>query len=239
VWIHYSPLTIHYSLFTTHYFSLFLANLRTLFAVIRRAKKEERKPMKQIKALGILMLFALMLAGCGTSAYIEKDPAANLGSYHSYAWVDTRESQNDTVKTKLSDLTERNIMAAVNSELQKQGWVENSTRPDVLIAYDVLVERSVREQNNPVYSQSYTRYYYNPYTRRYMPVYYPSQFLGYDRTEQAVREGTISVRMIDAKTDKTVWQGWTTDEVDSRNLTSKEVQSAVRSIFRKFDVAAR
>jgi hypothetical protein len=43
--------------------------------------------------------------------------------------------------------------------------------------------------------------------------------------------------MIDAKTDKTVWQGWTTDEVNSRNLTSKEIQYAVKSIFRKFDVA--
>ncbi|MFI5134100.1 MAG: hypothetical protein ACHQEB_07185 [Chitinophagales bacterium] len=32
-------------------------------------------------------------------------------------------------------------------------------------------------------------------------------------------------------------QGWTTDEVNSKNLTSKEIQNAVRSIFRKFDIA--
>jgi hypothetical protein len=43
--------------------------------------------------------------------------------------------------------------------------------------------------------------------------------------------------LIDTKTDKTIWQGWTTDEVNSRNLTSKEIQNGVKSIFRKFDIA--
>jgi hypothetical protein len=43
--------------------------------------------------------------------------------------------------------------------------------------------------------------------------------------------------MIDAKTEKTVWQGWTTEEVNSRNLSTKEIQNSVKAIFRKFDVA--
>jgi len=43
--------------------------------------------------------------------------------------------------------------------------------------------------------------------------------------------------MTDVQSDKVVWQGWTTDEVNSRNLTSKEINNAVKSIFRKFDVA--
>jgi hypothetical protein len=45
--------------------------------------------------------------------------------------------------------------------------------------------------------------------------------------------------MVDAKTSKTVWQGWTTDEVNSRNLTSKEIESSVKNIFRKFDIASK
>ena len=32
-----------------------------------------------------------------------------------------------------------------------------------------------------------------------------------------VREGTVTITMVDAKTNKTVWQGWTTDEVNSKN----------------------
>jgi hypothetical protein len=45
--------------------------------------------------------------------------------------------------------------------------------------------------------------------------------------------------MIDAKTDKMIWMGWTTEEVNSKNLTKKEIQKAVAGIFKKFDVAKR
>jgi hypothetical protein len=55
--------------------------------------------------------------------------------------------------------------------------------------------------------------------------------------ERPIKEGTVTISMIDTKTDKTVWQGWTTDEVNSKNMTTKEIQNSVKSIFKKFDVA--
>ena len=100
-----------------------------------------------------------------------------------------------------------------------------------------MVERNVKQETEPVYTRPYTRVYYNPYTRRYGTIYYPPQFLGYDSYETPVREGTLTVTMIDAKTDKTVWQGWTTTEIQSGRMMSKEVDAGVRSIFRKFDMA--
>lgn len=192
--------------------------------------------MRFIKRLNVAIFSGLLLAGCASVAHVEKDETVNLNNYHSYAWVDTKEKKGDSAKTNMSDLAERSIKQAVNAELAKAGWRE-SKKPDVLLTYDVLVERGLREQNNPVYSEPYTRYYYNPYSRRWMSVYYPSQFLGYDRNQEQVREGTITISLIEAKTDKTIWQGWTTDQVNSRNLTSKEIQNSVKSIFRKFDLA--
>jgi hypothetical protein len=112
-----------------------------------------------------------------------------------------------------------------------------NSRPDVLLSYDVLVERGIQERNDPVYSRPYTRVVYNRYTRRYSTIYYPSQFIGYERDQRMVREGTVTITMIDTKTDKAVWQGWTTDHVSGRNLTKKEIESSVKSIFKKFDVA--
>ena len=191
--------------------------------------------MKIMKLLSVAALSGLLLAGCASVAHVEKDKTVNFNNYHSYAWVETKESKNDST-VKVSDLTERIIKEAVNNEMAKTGWRE-SKKPDVLLTYDILVERGIKEQNNPVYSRPYTRYYYNPYSRRYVAVYYPSQFMGYDNDQEQVKEGTITIRLIDAKTDKTIWQGWTTDEVNSHNLTSKEIQNGVKSIFRKFDVA--
>lgn len=182
-----------------------------------------------------LVAFVVLLASCGTTAHIEKDDNTDFSRYRSFAWVDKDGEGKD--ENRNNDLTEQRIRDAVNKELEKSGWKESKNRPDVLLSYDVLVERGVKESNNPVYSRPFSRLIYNPYTRRYSTLYYPSQFMGYERDQRAVREGTVTISMIDSKTDKTVWQGWTTDEVNSRNLTNKEIQNSVKSIFRKFDIA--
>jgi hypothetical protein len=62
--------------------------------------------------------------------------------------------------------------------------------------------------------------------------------MGYDRNSYETKEGTITIKMVDAKRDKVIWQGWTTEEVD-RNITSNDIQSGVKTIFRKFDLAKK
>jgi hypothetical protein len=190
--------------------------------------------MKHLKFFSIATIAALFLTSCASVAHVERDETVNFSKYKTFAWVDTKEKKD---QQKGSDLLEKNVIKAVNTELQKEGWQESKSKPDVLLSYDVLVEKAVKEDRNPVYSRSYTRSFYNPYTGRWATIWYPSQFLGYDERAYEVREGTVTISMIDAKTDKTIWQGWATDEVNSRNLTSKEIQSSVKSIFRKFDVA--
>ena len=193
--------------------------------------------MKSLRILGVAALAGLMLAGCASVAHVERDQTVNFNSYRTYAWVDTKASDDDSVDTKLSDLSERKLREAVNAEMMKTGWKEVKNKPDVLLNYDVSVDRSVREESSPVYSRPGTRYVFNPYTRRYVGIYYPSRLLGYENDQRSVKEGTITISMIDTRSDKTVWQGWTTGEVNSSNLTAREIQNAVKSIFRKFDVA--
>jgi len=192
--------------------------------------------MKNIKMFGTMAIAGLLLAGCAGVAHVERDETVNLSNYKSFAWVETKDSSNGE-KTKTITLTEQTVRKAVNEELNSEGWKEVRNRPEVLISYDVLVENAVKESTDPVYSRPQNRYYYNPYSRRWSSIYYPSQFLGYDRNQYQTREGTVTITMMDAKTDKVIWQGWTTAEVNNKNLTSKEIQNSVRSIFRKFDVA--
>ena len=179
----------------------------------------------------------VLLAGCASAAHIEKDDNADFKTYKTFAWID-KDKQVEGEQNRNKDITELKVREAVNKELEKSaGWHETKNRPDVLLNYDVLVERNVKESNNPVYSRPYSRLVYNPYTRRYATIYYPSEFMGYERDQRPVKEGTITISMIDTRSDRTVWQGWTTDEIDGRHMTSKEIQSSVRSIFKKFDIA--
>jgi hypothetical protein len=190
--------------------------------------------MKILKAALGLLIPASLVISCATPAYVEKDETADFSQYKSFAWID---NSNKEEKNRHQDLMKKNVQEAVTAKLQKEGWKEEKNKPDVLISYDLLVEKATREQSNPVYSTPFRRVYYNPYLRRYGTIYYPSTFMGYDDRTTEVREGTLTITMVDARTDKTIWQGWTTDEVNSRNVSKKEIQSSVNSIFRKFEVA--
>jgi len=190
---------------------------------------------KWIGALSIVFL----LASCTSTAHVEKDENTDFRNYKTFAWLDKK---NDVEKDqhKTNDLIEQKIKQAVNQELEKNaGWLESKNHPDILLSYDVLVERGIKENSNPVYTRPFSRLIYNPYTRRYATIYYPSQFIGYDRDQRNVKEGTVTVTMIDSNTDKMVWQGWATDEINNRNITSREIQNSVKAIFRKFDIAKK
>lgn len=190
-----------------------------------------------LKQWGAYLALVFLVASCSPAAHIEKDDTTDFSRYKTFAWID-KDGNGKSDRNKTNDLAERKIREAVNSELQKTaGWRETSKNPDVLLSYDVLVERSVKTQSDAVYSQPFSRVFYNPYSRRYVNVFYPSRFMGYDTYDVPSREGTVTISMIDADSDKTVWQGWTTNEVDSRNLSTKEIQNSVKAIFRKFDVA--
>src|SRR5215212_8559923 len=104
-----------------------------LFDVCRVYKnKKGVGTMRFMKFLSVVALSGLLLAGCASVAHVEKDDNVNFSSYHSYAWVNSKQDLNDSGKTKVSDLTERRIREAVNAELAKSGWKEAKHRPDVL-----------------------------------------------------------------------------------------------------------
>ncbi len=192
--------------------------------------------MRMLKTIPVLMLPIILAVSCATPAYVEKDETADFSRYKNYAWIDNNKKDD---KNRHTEFMKKHVHDAANAQLVKEGWREDRSKPDVLISYDLLVEKTTREQSNPVYSRPYQRIYYNPFYRRYGTIYYPSTFMGYDNNTETVREGTLTITMVDAKTDKTIWQGWTTDDVNSRNVTQKEIQSSVNSIFRKFDVVKK
>lgn len=176
----------------------------------------------------------LFITGCAGTAHIEKDKTVDFSKYKTYAWVEKPESK-EIRKALRNGLTETNVRNSVNAQLQKIGWKEVSVNPDIMVNYELLVERSEKEQKDAVYSPSYTRSYFNRYTGRVNTYYYPGQFVGYDTYSTTVKEGTVTITMIDNKTDKAVWQGWTTTEIESRRMSGKEIDQSVKTIFRKFD----
>ena len=194
--------------------------------------------MKNIFLAAALICAVMTISSCSSPAYVEKDTNTNLSAYKTYMWVDVKGSENDASNraTAFADVSVHN---AVNEELQQRwGWNEVTDNPDVLVSYDVLVERNVETQSDPVYSQPYSRLYYNRFTRRWSSIYYPSQFLGYQQYQVPVREATVTITMMDADSDKTIWQGWTTERLGGAGITDLNVKKSVRNIFKESGNAA-
>jgi len=190
--------------------------------------------MKTWKYLQVIIVAGFLLTACSSPVYIQKDDSISMSNYHTYMWVDTRANQDDNSAraTAYADISIRN---AVNQKLNAEGWREVSSNPDLFISYDILVQRANEQRSDAVYSQPFTRVYYNPFRRSWGTIYYPSQFLGYQYYQVPVKEGTVTVTMMDANSDKIVWQGWTTENLNYSRITDDEISRSVRHIFRKFD----
>jgi hypothetical protein len=59
--------------------------------------------------------------------------------------------------------------------------------------------------------------------------------MGYQNSVLTVQEHTLTVTLLDAQSDKTIWQGWTTMETDSRRLTDKEIEKNVKAIVQQLE----
>ena len=193
--------------------------------------------MRLWKLFGFVAIAGLAVS-CKSPVYVQRDETVNLRDYHTYAWVETEASQDDNSRRSPA-YSDMSVRKAINAELARQGWRQVRNDPDVLLSYDILVERSTALQSDPVYSQPFTRWYYNPYRRRWGTIYYPSQFMGYQNYDVPVREGTITVTMTDPRNDKLVWQAWTTERLNYSRMTSDEIAKSIRNIFNKFDMAMR
>lgn len=190
--------------------------------------------MKQVIWVLSTAFLTLIISSCSPVAYVERDPAADLESYNRYAWVETKASKDEDASNPAA-FAKLSIQNAVNEQLRKHGWVLVTNNPDVLISYDILVEKGEAQRDEPIYTRPFTRYYYNPWFRRWGTIYYPSRFLGYEAYSVPFKEATVTISMMDAKTDKKIWQGWTTQEMNSNLMTRNEIRSSVKSIFKKFD----
>lgn len=192
--------------------------------------------MKTMKWTATLLSAIFLLISCSRTAYVQKDSDVDFSKIKTYSWVRTQaDKETANASTRNDDLTNRKIRQSIDRNLAEKGWKEVKNNPDVYLVYDVMIEKENKIDRNAVYSQSFTRWFFNPASRRWVPVFYPSRFLGFDENTRTVNEGTLTLTMMDADTDKTIWQGWTTSALNGRKLSDKQIDSKVKAIVKKLE----
>jgi hypothetical protein len=167
-----------------------------------------------VMKLWLPVLAAFIITGCGVQSYVEKDPSVDLNKYRTYAWIGDNSSKKKGDKP-YKDFQESYLIGLVSDQLEKNGFAKakSESKADVLVDYDIMIENQVRSQSDPMYTRSFVRYFYNPYTGRINSYYFPSRYMGQNSYDIPYKSGTVTINIVDNDTKKLVWQGWAETEV--------------------------
>jgi hypothetical protein len=189
---------------------------------------------KSFLVLSAAAVSAFFFSSCSVTTHVETAAGVNFNNYKTFGWVN---GNGEKIEDRAdNDIVDNNIKNAISLQLENKGWKETTQNPDVLLDYNVMVDKKVSHASYPVYSHPYTNYYYNRWHRRMGYMYYPNDLVTYHTYNIPFKEGTLTVNMIDAKTNKLIWSGSATGDVSSKLVTTQEMQGDVTTLFKKFDV---
>jgi hypothetical protein len=160
------------------------------------------------------------LAALGTIAFAQNvtydfDRSVDFGRLRSYSWIRG---------TVLNDqLNHGRIVRAVDAQLSLKGLakVEQSARPDVLVAYHATFDRNLE---------------INGFSSGWGPYRFGGSRSGMARAEE-ILVGTLAVDVVDAKTNTIVWRGLASKDIDvkaSPEKREKNINQTVGKLFKNF-----
>jgi len=172
--------------------------------------------MKSSALLVVLGLMAVAVGCSSISVNYDYDSEANFASYQTYAWVEQEQSPTG------SDLLDKRIRGAVDTQLAAKGFRQESTNPDILVVFHVGTQDKIDVTD---WGYTYQRYGYGGWGGgRQVDVY-------------QYTEGTVIVDLIDAGSSQLVWRGSATKTIDSNpspERMEKNINDAMAQVFKRY-----
>src|SRR5258706_3818250 len=187
---------------------------------------------KYFSSLVVADASAFAFTSCAVSTHIETAAGVNFSNYKTFGWANVNGEKKEDAAD--NDIVDNNIKNSITAQLENKGWTEATQNPDVILDYNVMVEKKVNRVSEPVYGYPYSHDYYNGWRHRSGYMYYPSDLIGYHTYNVPFKQGTLTVNMVDTKTNKLIWQGSAQGDVSNKTVTTGEMQTDVSSIFKKF-----
>ena len=145
-----------------------------------------------------LILLATCTAACASPKVgYDYDHNANFGSYHTYDWMsDTQESTGD--KRLDNSLVDGRIRTAITTQLRSKGYTTPANgHPDFYVAYHVGVKDLMKGSSTQNYIGDRAHGTYTTLS-----------------DIQPYKEGALLIDIVDAASNKLVWQASALAEVD-------------------------
>ncbi len=156
------------------------------------------------------------------------DPAADFGSYVTFAWISPdplilpEPGRGNSIY--VSPLEDARIRRAVDAELTRRGYrrMEVAEEADLVVSFTVGREQKVRADSTPTGSVYGGRYGYGGW-------YAGSTVRVYTYTE-----GTLALEFYDRRQRQAVWVGWASKRMSSSDDSAEVIQRAVSLILQEF-----
>lgn len=146
--------------------------------------------MRQLLLIGLVIL----LAACKHTPDLDYDQSANFANYKTFAWVENASLTKDNDDHQISSLMEMRVKAAVNQQLQSQGFtlVDNAAA-DMLVDYHASVDTRIEDDKLSVsYGLGWGYWGFGYQVRPTIDEY---------------EVGTLVIDLIDSKTKQLIWRG--------------------------------
>lgn len=186
--------------------------------------------MRSIKETMLALLIAASLYACAPALSVSTDfdSATDFSKYKTFAFYELKEKSG-----YISDLNKDRIVSAVKNEFEKKGLTESRTNPDLYIN----VVTMLKERKDVSRTTDYYGYggFYRPYMWGTPPMFSTSQY-----NVDYYQEGTLFIDLIDASTNKLVWQGIGNGRVDQPvKNPDRKIPEAVAKIVEPFPGTAQ
>ncbi len=173
----------------------------------------------------VLLLAVLVLTACATTpkTYSNIDTSIDFAQYKTFSYL----SELATDRSGYESLESSFLKAAVTREMEQRGF-SYADESDLKINFNINTKEKVYSRATP----SIGGYY------GYRGSYYGA-WGGYETRVEQYTEGTLNIDVVDANSNKLVWEGVIVGRVNKDALGNLEaaLHVATQEIFRKFPIA--
>jgi hypothetical protein len=167
------------------------------------------------KRMALLLFFVLL--GCSFVAAQDVnynyDQSVDFSKYRTYKWA--------AIEGKMypNELADKNIRNAADAELAKKGFTKTETNPDLLIAYEVALDK---ETQIDTWGSGSWGWYGGGMT---------------STTTSTIQVGTLVLDMYEPAGQKLVWRGTATKTLNPKNSPEKRqknLQKAMQKMLKNY-----
>jgi hypothetical protein len=189
----------------------------------------------------VIILLTIIAACSSVTTFSDRDKAANFSNYKTFAWLP---NPADSFANELfsNEIIETNVKNYVNKEMQDRGYVIDIDSPDLILEYNVDIERKNRVETAPMYQYPYNyNWSYNPNYDRYFGYRFgnpssPAPYETYTSERIPYNEGTLTIGVIDRRTNKLVWRGWSTGTIIDPTTYRANLERDIHTMFLEYPV---